>query len=103
MSYKIKFIDSGRFMTSTSSNLIDNLAEVLYKIKCKYCDCFLESDKKNLIKFKCLSYNKYYSNKIDENSEREVTMISISMISIISLLRKYVYPHEYMDDCEKFN
>ena len=30
-------------------------------------------------------------------------MISISMISIISLLRKYVYPHEYMDDCEKFN
>ena len=67
MSYKIKFIDSGRFMTSTSSNLIDNLAEALYKIKCKYCDCFLESDKKNLIKFKCLSYNKYYSNKIDEN------------------------------------
>ena len=95
-------------MASTLSNLSDNLAEVLYKIKCKYWDCFLESDRKNLIKYKCFSCNNGYSNKIDENQERDsrthlssITMISISMISIIFLLRKAVYLH--MDDCEKFN
>ena len=34
-SYKIKFIDSARFMVSSLSNLVDNLAEVIQKIKFK--------------------------------------------------------------------
>ena len=40
-------------------------------IKCKDCGCFLkyESVKDNLIKCKCLSYNKEYSSKIDEESK----------------------------------
>ena len=68
ISYKIKFIDSARFMTTSLSNPVDNLAEGIQKIKCKDCDCFLEyeSVKDNLIKYKCLSCNKGYSNKIDE-------------------------------------
>ena len=41
MSYKIKFIDSARFMASPLSNFIDNLAEGSHKIKYKVCDCFL--------------------------------------------------------------
>ena len=65
-SYKIKFIDSARFMTSSFSNLVDNFAKVIHKIKCKDCGCFLEYVKGNLIKYKCLSCYKYYSNKIDE-------------------------------------
>ena len=42
-------------MASSLSNLVDNLAEGIYKIKCKDCDCFLkyESVKDNLIKYKC--------------------------------------------------
>ena len=36
ISYKLKFIDSGRFMASSSSNLVDNLAEEIHKIKWKY-------------------------------------------------------------------
>ena len=40
--YKIKFIDSARFMITSLSNLVDNLAEGIHKIKCKDCDCFLE-------------------------------------------------------------
>ena len=35
ISYKIKFIDSARFMAISLSNLVDNLAEVIQKIKCK--------------------------------------------------------------------
>ena len=42
ISYKIKLIDSKRFMASSSSNLVDNLAEGIHKIKYKDCDCFLE-------------------------------------------------------------
>ena len=35
ISYKIKFINSTRFMTSSLSNLVDNLIEEIYEIKVK--------------------------------------------------------------------
>ena len=41
ISYKIKFIDSSRFIASSLSNLVDNLAEEIHKIKCKVVICFL--------------------------------------------------------------
>ena len=41
ISYKIKFIDSTRFMATSLSNLVDNLTERLNKIKCKHCIVFL--------------------------------------------------------------
>ena len=42
ISYKIKFIDSARFMAASLSDLVDSLTEEIHKIKCKDCDCFLE-------------------------------------------------------------
>ena len=44
-------------MASSLSNLVDNLAEGIHKMKSKNCDRFLayESAKNNLIKYKCLS------------------------------------------------
>ena len=55
-------------MASSLSKLVDNLTEGFHKIKYKDCDCFLEyeSVKDNLIKYKCLSFNKDYPNKIIE-------------------------------------
>ena len=52
ISYKIRFIDSTKSMASSLSNLVDNLAEEIHKMKYKDCYCFLkyESDKNNLIK-----------------------------------------------------
>ena len=60
-------------MASSLSNLVDNLAEGVHKINCKYCVSFLEyeSDKDNLIKYKCLSCNKDYSNKLDEKLKKQ--------------------------------
>ena len=60
-------------MASLLSNLIDNPAEGIHKIKCIYCDCFLEyeSVKDNLIKYECLSCNKVYSNKLDEKLKKQ--------------------------------
>ena len=72
VSYKIKFIDSTRIMASSLSNPVDNIAEGISETKCKDCDCFLqyESVKDNLIKYKCLSCNKYYSSKLDEKFKK---------------------------------
>ena len=36
ISYKLKFIDSARFMATSLSNLVDNLKEGIHKVKCKY-------------------------------------------------------------------
>ena len=41
ISWKIKFIGSARFIASSLSNLADNLAERIHKIKSKDCDLFL--------------------------------------------------------------
>ena len=66
ISYKIKSIDSARFIATPLSILANNIAERIHKIKSNDCSCFLEyeSVKGNLIKYKCLSSNKDYSNKI---------------------------------------
>ena len=67
-SYKIKFIDSARFTASSLSNLLDNFGEGILKINCKDYDCSLEykSAKDHVVKSKCLSFNKGYSNKLGE-------------------------------------
>ena len=96
-------------MTTSFSNLVDNLAEGIHNIKCKDCGCLLEyeSVQENLIKYKCLSCNKGHSNKTDEELKKRFKItfkFSNNDISkSILLLRKRVHPYEFMDDWEKFN
>ena len=55
ISYKIKFIDSYRFMSSTLSNLVDNLSEGLHNdrcIDCKSCLDYMTTTDEQLI-FRC--------------------------------------------------
>ena len=56
VSYKVKFIDSGRFIADPWSNFVNNLPELIHKVKCNDWKCFFkyESVNDNLIKYKCL-------------------------------------------------
>ena len=87
-------------MTTSLSNLVDNLAEGIHKIKCKDCDCFLEYQcvKENLIKYKCLSCNKDYSNKLDEKLKKRFKntfkFSDNDIDKFILLFRTGVYPYE---------
>ena len=40
--YKIKFINSAKFLATSLSNLDGNLTDGIHKIRCKDCDCFLK-------------------------------------------------------------
>ena len=96
-------------MASSLSNLDDNLAEGIHKINCKDFDCFLEYERvrDNLIKHKCLSCNKDNSGNLDEESKKifknTFKFFNNDINKFILLLRKFVYPYEYMDELEKFN
>ena len=56
-------------MASPLSNLVDNLAEGIHKIKFKDCDCFPEYErvKDNMIKYKCFSCSKIIQTNLMKN------------------------------------
>ena len=61
-------------MTSSSSDLVNNLAERIHRIKCKYKhdnkNVKLIKFKDDLIEYKCLCCNKNYQRKFDESFEK---------------------------------
>ena len=64
-----------------------------------------ESVKDNLMKYKCLSCSKEYSNMINEELKKiknTPTFSNNDIKKLIFLLGKRVYPYKYVDDSEKF-
>ena len=60
-----------------------------------------------MIKHKCLSCNKEYSKRLNEELKKTIKntfkFSNNDINKFILLLQKSVYPYEYLDDSEKFN
>ena len=74
--YKLKFVDSFRFMSASLSSLVDNLLEI---------------NKKESI------------NELIETFSNTYRFCNGDLNKFALLLRKGVYPYQYMDSWEKFN
>ena len=103
ITYKIKFIDSYRFMSSSLSKLVDNLYEGIHNNKCAECEScldFVRITKNEKLIFKCFNYEQYYNKKFNKDLIKRFTgtyeFCNKDLNKFILLLRKGVYPYEYM-------
>ena len=69
ITYKIKFIDSLRFMATSLSKLVDNLTEGIHSDKCIKCKsnlCYMKVMDETLI-FRCLIVKRIIKKKLIKN------------------------------------
>ena len=92
--YKIKFIDSFRFLSTSLSSLVDSLSDELYNIKCKDCYSFLDYmifyDHKLVSRcFDCkTNYDINFNNKLIDVFSNAYDFCSGDINKFILLLRK---------------
>ena len=109
ITYKIKFFDSFRFMATSLSKLVENLTDNIHNDKCIKCKsnlCFVRALSEKLI-FKCIDrekeYEKEFNKELIERFANTYKFCDNDLDKFIMLLRKGVYPYEYMDGWNKFN
>ena len=101
-------------MTDKSSDLIDNLSEI-YKKECKgrrmerkkiKSECDFIGLKNNKLNYKCKKCGKRYFKSINGLIKKFPNMhrfCGANINKFVLLLRKGVYPYEYMDSWKRFN
>ena len=104
---------SHRFMRSKLSDLIHNLSEINNK-DCKTCmerkniksECHFIEFKNNRLNYRCKECKGISTtsiNKLIEKFPRMYQFCNGDLNKFVLLLRKGLYPHEYMDSWERFN
>ena len=106
ITYKIKFIDSFRFMSSSLSNLVDKLSEGLNSDKCTYCksclDYMITRTSLGLLSVK-KNCKKDFDKQLIKRSPNIYKFCNEDTNKFILLLRTGVYLYEYMDSWERFD
>ena len=109
ITYKIKFIDSYRFMASSLSKLVDNLSEGIHNNKCSDCGSNLDyinikNEKLILECYNCKQrYKRKFNKEIIKKFASTCSFCNSNLNKFMLLLRKCVYLCEYMDNWERFN
>ena len=118
ITYKIKFIDSFRFMSSSLSKLIDSLSEGIHNNKCADCKSNLDyikttaklsslERKNEKLILECYNCKQRYRKKFNKELIKRVAstceFCNNDLNKFVLLLRKGVYPYEYADTWEKFS
>ena len=109
ITYKLKFIDSFRFMSNSLSKLVDNLTEIYSKIcsdkSCK-SECKFKRLTNNKLSYNCKECRKKQLRPINgliKKFPNTYKFCDNDINKFILLLRKGVYPYKYMDSWERFN
>ena len=109
ITYKIKFIDSFRFMSTSLTKLVGNLSEGLHNNRCVDCKSYLDymitKDEKLIFRCYCCknNYEKDFNKELIERFASIYKFCNGELNKFILLLRKGVCPYEYMDNWERFN
>ena len=109
ITYKIKFIVSYRFMSSSLSKLVENLSEGIHNNKCLDCGSCLDyvritKNEKIILEFyNCKQrYKKKFNQDLIKKFKNAYSFCNNDLNKFVLLLRKGVYPYEYMNSWERY-
>ena len=113
ITHKLKFIDSYRFMKDSSSSLVDNLTRV-YDKECRKwkerkkisVNCEIVRFKHGRLNYKCKECKKSCTKVTNQSAKNFPTLHKFcngDLSKFFLLLRKGIYPHEYIDIWERFD